>query len=680
MAELPKGWEMAPPQKPTLPEGWTIGGKYKTEADDLGDTAAITAGGLAEGARAGANPLSILEGVMRLGTAALPYAHPGAEALKISGADELISGVADWLSRNKKHTDPLMGWASPTVAPLAESFKNVTGMDPRTDLSSAGAAYTATGAEKTPLREALAAGARTLGGAIPTLAIPGMATASGLKSIAASTVGAGVGRAIGGDSGELIGAIAAPFAGPALAGATRGVVRGTRAPVMQEALDDARIAGTPISLGQATQSTALNRLESTVGRIGGPGVMRGFSEKQTAQMSERVEDIAGRFSPKMEDVTAGKKVLEGLTGPGGFVDRSGTKAQKLYAAVDKAVPENTPITMANTLAYMTERTKINPLAPETTAAFNQEVIGRLGPKMEAMLSDMRKNRGALPYSAVKDIRTSVGKQIDEAALTADFTQKEARALYAAISRDIESALTGPALKSWQRANNFYSARMSHIDDVIAPIAGKNTPEQVISALETNAKQGSTMIRGVMSSLKPDDRSVVSAMFIRKMGEATPGNQSAAGTQFSIPQFLTRWNRLDEGAKRVMFDSAGGRDLRAALDSLAKTSERIKRGSQVLSNNSGTTNAAIMGAGLGGATVAAMTGNFKLAGAIGGTMVLGNITARMMTSPKVVRWLAQSTGLDPRAALTSLDQLILKTQDPALKADLEAFKTEAAGRR
>lgn len=659
MSELPKiTWDDEAPKI-----------TWDAPRNDAMDTATIGAAGLAEGLNTGMNPLKMMAGLATVGQM-FARAFPGGSYLP----DQ--SGALKTLDEASKSTQPAnFVRGMPGIGDALKTAESITGPGQRTIAG----AYEATGAEKTPLREGIAGALKTLGISLPTIALPG---AVGMTAL--SSVGAGVGRAVGGETGEAIGSQAGwlrPTAAFATRGATVGRALGERAAAFEGAIDDARLAGTTPSIGQATGSTTLNRLESTVGRIGGPSVMKNFSEKQTAQMSTRAEEIAGRFSPKMEDVTAGRKVLEGLTGPGGFVQRSGDKATKLYARVDQAVPENTPITMANTLGYLAERTTINPMAPNTSSVLNKEALARLDPLREAIQKDASKflGQGTLPYSAVKEMRTSIGQRIDDSLIAGDITQKEARALYSAVSRDIEGSLPPQALKAWQSANNFYRARMDHIENVITPITSKAAPEKIISTLEANAKQGSTMIRGVMSSLKPDDRNIVTAMFIRKMGEATPGAQSAAGTQFSIPQFLTRWNRLDDGAKRVMFDSAGGRDLRAALDSLAKTAERIKRGSQVLANPSGTANAMMTGIGLGGVGASLLTGQWQYAGGIAGTMAAGNITARMMTNPRVVRWLAQSTNVPSGVALTSLDNLIARTTDPALKRDLETLKG-ASGQR
>lgn len=215
---LPPGFKLEETIKP--PAGFQIEVMPRVTGDvgagidtrnDFADTAAIAGGAMVKGAREAGNPLGMAETIMRLGQVALPYAQP---TLEREGVGKLISGVADWLAKNKGVADPMQGWASPTVAPLAESFKNVTGLDPR-QMTSGEKVAEMTGAEMTPLRKSIAKGAEIVGGMVPFAAIPGVGALRAPGAFAATTglagVGAAAGESVAGDAGAFIGSILTPI-------------------------------------------------------------------------------------------------------------------------------------------------------------------------------------------------------------------------------------------------------------------------------------------------------------------------------------------------------------------------------------------------------------------------------------------------------------------------------------
>lgn len=677
---LPPGYkiEAAPP----LPPGFSMP-KEKYPGDELGDTAAIMGGAFTQGAREGGNPLGIIEGIMRLGQSALPYANPVADtAMKQIGADKLIASVADWLERNKSAVDPLKSWAGKPE--IADAFKDVTGLDPRTDLATKEAAYKATGAEKTTLREALAAGSRVIGATVPMMGIPGMSGPGMLRATGLSALGAGAGNAVAGEKGEVVGQLLALLANPALSGATRGVLRGTSGDKTAELIRDFERAGTTPSMGQVTGSHALSGVESTTGRFGAVSHMQKFGEKQAAQMGERIEDIATGYSPSMDKTQLGRYVREGISGKGGFIERTEKKVEKLYSDVDKKIPPETPITMANVMAYLQQSTA-NPRGSGIVTAASEEATKRLTPYLEGINTDLIKGRGYIPYQDVTLARTRIGKKIDQSLLNGDVTVQEAKGLYAALTKDIEQSLAANpgALRAWQKATGYYRARMDRLEQTLVPLIENKTPERIITALDTSKKEGSTVVRSLYKSLDADQRNMMTGYNIRQLGRAGPGAQNAEGNIFSPALFVTRWNRLDDGAKRVMFSGTGNEDLRFALDSFARTADAIKKGSTVLQNKSGTAAAVYnLAAWVGGPAGGGVLGSL-LAGAPGAAAGIAtswmtmNRLGHLMTNPAAVRWLARSTTM-PAERWAVMGQG-LAARYPEHKEAIEGILTSPTGR-
>lgn len=296
--------------------------------------------------------------------------------------------------------------------------------------------------------------------------------------------------------------------------------------------------------------------------------------------------------------------------------------------------------------------------------------------MNDVASSMVDNR--LPYEAVKKLRTLVGDQLSDFSLTSDVPRSKWKALYASLSSDLKDAASqqgDDAVQAWQRANNYYNAGSNRID-VLSRVVDKNGgPEAVFNAAMSGTKDGASTLRSVMQSLDPDQQKTLSAAVINRLGKATPGQQNAAGDQFSMGTFLTNWNNLSDKARSTLFDRYGPQ-FSKDMDSIANVASNVREGSKYLANPSGSaTTGAHIGT-TGALIMSLLTGNFGTAGAIGGGMALGNLSGRLMTNPTFVRFLAKQTQIPSQGfvpALVSLRGTAEQKKDPDLKeaADLMA---------
>ena len=146
---------------------------------------------------------------------------------------------------------------------------------------------------------------------------------------------------------------------------------------------------------------------------------------------------------------------------------------------------------------------------------------------------------------------------------------------------------GPqALAAFTRANNHYRAGIKRVDDFLQRIAGKVSPEDVFKAA-TRGAEGATTIRSIRRSLKPEEWDVVASTVLRRLGKATPGQQDELGEVFSVERFLTNWNRLPKESRDALFKGGNLDRYARDLDAIAATAARIREGSRVLANPSGT---------------------------------------------------------------------------------------------
>jgi hypothetical protein len=275
--------------------------------------------------------------------------------------------------------------------------------------------------------------------------------------------------------------------------------------------------------------------------------------------------------------------------------------------------------------------------------------------------------GKLPYTGLKQLRTMVGNEMADSGLMSDVPRSKWKALYGALTEDMKAAAesAGPqAVKDFNRANGYYRGamrRMEYLDSVIEKNGG---PEAVFKAATAGTKEGATTINAVMKSLPPEAQRSVSATVLRRMGRAAAGAQDDVGGQFSTERFLTNWNNLSPSAKGVLFDRYGA-GFRQDMDQVAKVASNLRSGSKVFSNPSGTTQGLAQQGAATAFVLAFFSGNFGTAGLIAGGVGGANLTARVMTNPNAVKWLAKTTKA-PKSALPALIVQAQRSDDPDLE--------------
>lgn len=288
------------------------------------------------------------------------------------------------------------------------------------------------------------------------------------------------------------------------------------------------------------------------------------------------------------------------------------------------------------------------------------------------------SNGRLPYEAVKKLRTLVGQEIDDAGLMGDFPRSKFKALYGALSRDLERAAAeaGPAaMQAYRRANNYTRMGMERAENVSRVVDKNGGPEAVFQSAMSGTKEGASTLRAVMQSIPKDAQKAVTAAVVKRLGRARSSAQNVEGDAFSADTFLTRWNDLSDDAKRVLFDRHGpgfSRDM----DRIARVASAVKEGGKAFANPSGSANK-VAGYSYGAALVASLldvTGA-STAKLIGGGLAANGL-ARTLTSPRAVRWLARATPL-PRGAFPALIQTMRAegraSEDPALQELADEFE-------
>lgn len=532
---------------------------------------------------------------------------------------------------------------------------------------------------------------RGLGGVASGVGVGGLlqsapsAVASGVGNALASNVGSQVASATtGATSAELaheaganpyvqtLAGLAGGLAPsvPALAQAgTQIAMRGGEAGRQQVAqnIADFQGAGTMPTVGQATQNARTQGLESLLAKTpGAAGVMRTAANNQADQVSNKLSQVAENLSPGADSGAAGNAIIQGVSGPNGFVDRFKAAASNLYNQLDQYVPANTPIDISKTKQALADINGGIANAPQTSALMQNPKLVQLENAINADASS-----GQLPYAAVKQIRSMIGDQLSDFQLTSDVPRSKLNALYASLSDDMKQAAdnSGPAAKAaWEKANAFYKAGQDRIDTLQRVVDKNGGPEAVFNSAMSGTKDGATTLNKVMDSLAPDQQKTISAAVINRLGKATPGQQNAAGDQFSMGTFLTNWNKLSPQAKSSLFDRYGP-DFSANMDKVARVASNVRDGSKVYANPSGTSGAYAGVSALTTGALSLFTGHPAVAAALAAGAGSANLTARLMTNPTFVKFLAKNVnvpvaGMAENAA--NLYSLAQKNNDDDLK--------------
>lgn len=514
-----------------------------------------------------------------------------------------------------------------------------------------------------------------IGGALPAGSRVGsFLTQQPMLQAASATSGAaasGITREAGGSpTSQFIASLVGGLApGVATYGAETGLLRLLRGgekgrQAAANAVDDFASVGATPSVGQAAGNWRTQGLESLL--AGGPtsgGIMARYAEQQAHQMGSGLASRAEALSRNASAESAGRAIEQGAQL---FSNNTKVMQRGLYWQADQFIPGNTPVPLSNTWQKVVQLTAPNPGATATTGAMVNGTIAKLRDTLE---QDLAAGGGRITYDALKRIRTDIGEAISDYSLSPDTPTREYKALYAALSRDMEEAAKakGPAaVAAAQRANNYTRAaadRLEQIDRVVSKAGG---PEKVYSAVMSGTQDGGTTLRAVMQSLPPEGQKAVTAAVIKRMGLATPGQQDAAGEAFSAGTFLTNWNRISPEARRALFDRYGP-GFSANMDKIARVAERIRTGSKVFANPSGTANKAgaytfwtsLAGAGLSMPWIGPMPFISLVAGGAG-----ANLMARFMTDPSKVAWLARNAEKPVGAVLGELSVLAQKDPDMA----------------
>ncbi len=496
----------------------------------------------------------------------------------------------------------------------------------------------------------MAAAGNALGGQIFDAAARGLGQED-TRTTGQRAVEAGV-EFVAGGLGQAAGPFVSKGISKVLTSGTRLGSRGIQK--LANTLKDFSLIGETPTLGQAG-SVLGSVVESVAGRtVGGVRVIknkaadlvRGFDQS----VQKRVVQLGGG---SIEE--AGETLIKGVSG---FADRFQIQADKLYSKLSGFVSPGSRATLNNTSSVLDDLVKIDPASPEFTGKFVNKGLLSIKKALEA---DTAAGGGGVSFSALQLARTRVGQKLSNPSIIDDVARADWKQLYSALTKDMLDVVSregGEAgAKAFSAANTFWKNGITKIDDVLQPLIRNKLPGRVFNALENSGKFGPSLLREVQDSVTQKEWNILVGTTLQRMGQATAGNQNAAGTQFSIKTFLKNWGSLKDGTREILFNKTGIPGMKGDLDTLARVSERIVRAAESFSNPSGTAQVTLAGVQIGGGVQALLSGNLGTAAALLAVlpaMSLGG--AKFVTSPTLVRWLAKGAKIQPNGIAAHLARL------------------------
>ena len=448
-----------------------------------------------------------------------------------------------------------------------------------------------------------------------------------LVAEAGTATGAGIGaetaKEIAPDSviAEMAGAMIGGISPSVFSAGVRGTFRGGEAgrKVMQKNIEDFESLNATPTLGQATNGKVFKAIESISSKAPLGGGFRNHAEHTARQIARRIENMRNTKG-ELSAERAGLVIKRGIKG---FKEEFNKKAGKLYHRLDLHIQPESPVNIDKFKMVLGELNTDIKGASSLSKLLNSNDLREI---QEALFRDMG-NTQTVPYQALKEIRSKIGKKLKLTNLTSDASNGDLKRLYGALTEDMGAAAynkSPQAFRAFERANTYYSAGMTRINDRLNRIYKKANPEDMFIAA-TKGKEGASTIRAVRRSMSADDWSVITDTVVKRLGKAKSSHQDDVGDIFSSETFLTNWNNLAPEAKQALFNP----ETKHNLNKIAKVAASIRENANVMRNPSGTTESLVnISAGVGAAT-ALGSGNMLILGGMAATGATNFIGSRLL---------------------------------------------------
>lgn len=444
--------------------------------------------------------------------------------------------------------------------------------------------------------------------------------------------------AVGGGYGAAHGAGSADTLGDAASGAAiEGTLGAATGGLIGQLGRETRAAAPVITEGQRVGAAAARQgLDVLPADVGGPTVRRAtgaaaqmpFAVGRITEASQHVgsqaqaarDRIAATIGTALTPEQMGQTALAGAQK---YISSSGAAKDAMYRAAEGAAGTTK---VAATKAVAELDTHIAELGETPGGAPGLTTLQGLRDSLAA---------GDVSVGGLRRMRSVLRDQFVKDGLRGSDIERRVNGVLDAARSDVTDGLTaagkGGAATLFARADRAYAERARTIDTVLKPLIGsRDVPksgEAIAKGLMADLQGNNARSVAFLRALPTDEQANTRASIIGRMGHVSAGADNPEGDAFSLPAFLTSWNKIGETAKRAYF----GDEARAALNDIATVANGTKL-AQRYANHSNTAGGLEFGRLLSYVTALPTFG-----GALGGQMILG----RLLASPRFARWLARA---------------------------------------
>lgn len=457
----------------------------------------------------------------------------------------------------------------------------------------------------------------------------------------------GVNRPLGKEllrAGENIGieAIGGKIADSAMRGVKKGIQKGvqtlTNIKPGQRASDFDRINVQPTVATLTGSRGVANVEEALSGQIFAAdiiGASRDKLQKQLQGVVSKISNKIGQTQKNLEDVGGIIK-----SGSLNFFEKIQAKKDNLYSTAFDAAG-NVQVNLNNIRTLKTTLENELSSAPNTLKNIYKPSLD----KINNILKDAE--NGTLPLGVLRQVRTEIGRIIGPASKGKIKIESSGdgklNAIYGALSEDIFSAVknanpqAAKLLKKADQYTKFVSAKTGGIEKTIEQIQKKGLDSQVYSFALQGGKDGTQRIKEVFKTLTKPERDSVASTIFSKLGY----NKADPNAGWSPTTFINEWDKLDVGVKNILFRRPRFKEIAKEIDSLVRVVRTVDE-RRLLNNPSGTARVSLTGQNilsLASAGGLVFLGEPGIAATVVGSSVLApRYAAKLLTSPKFIRWL------------------------------------------
>lgn len=452
--------------------------------------------------------------------------------------------------------------------------------------------------------------------------------------------------------------------------------------------------GIPLPAGVATQSPAVIRMEAGLAQTpGGAQVIAPKYELMQEQMGTTATNIAEDLSKASKTPTP--QVFTEKGGLGQFFKKGSEAAGKRFAERRQQIDDVVAATVGpqNRFAANNTAQLVNDLRaqiakdPNTMGPLLQPVIDRA----MRVVDDANAGFGGVSFDALRKMRTAVGQELDRPDVSGLTQSPYLSRLYAALRADVGAAAkeSGPLADRSLKLHDRYVRFNREVNlPALQKIVDQDLDVAAANYALSGTKDGIGRLQLLRRNFTPDEWDTVTASVWQQLGNAKAGVKEGTDIgvdsyQFSANTFLTNWNNLSDSAKNVLFAGERYRNIIPAINDLVKVTTGAREAGKSVntSNTAGAQMVAsallgtggLVGGGLSGDMTQALVGG---ASALGGLVLTSNTAAKLLESPRFIRWVSDTSRAvvnNPNSLTTQIAKLAtIANAEPGMSDAIESY--------